>query len=139
MPLWVPSNQYGNISVKSKIGLYRCLVTNMTSSMGRHHFKFFIYSFREPVWMDNVTINRLIEYIVFSLGFWLQNTQSEFQTLLPEPIELKEDWEVRLADIQYLSSWYNIPCWKICTYWWSEDGYQWRLLPFISRCIWYIK
>ena len=43
-------------------------------------------------------------------AFDKKNTQSEFQIQLPEPIELKGDWEVGLAEIQYPSSWYNIPC-----------------------------
>ena len=42
--------------------------------------------------------------------FHKENTQSEFKTQLPEPIDLQGDWEVGLAEIQYPSSWYNLPC-----------------------------
>ena len=43
-------------------------------------------------------------------AFHKKNTQSEFKTQLPEPIDLQGDWEVGLAEIQYPSSWYNLPC-----------------------------
>ena len=38
--------------------------------------------------------------------------KKNIQTQLPEPIELKGEWEVGLAEIQYLRSWYTILCGK---------------------------
>ena len=44
--------------------------------------------------------NSLIEYFP-------NNTLSNYGTKLPQPFELKEEWEVGLSEIQFLIMWYN--------------------------------
>lgn len=43
-----------------------------------------------------------------SASVFLNNTQSEFRTQLPEAIELEGEWEMGLAEIMYPKSWYNL-------------------------------
>ena len=44
-----------------------------------------------------------------SLSYHPENTITHYLTQLPKSIELKGEWEVGLAEVQYPQTWYNIP------------------------------
>ena len=44
-----------------------------------------------------------------SLSYFPGNVVSDYTTKLPKEINLEEDWEVGLAEISYLHSWYMVP------------------------------
>lgn len=43
------------------------------------------------------------------MGYYPENTLTNFMTRLPNPIDLQGDWEVGLVEIQYPHNWYNVP------------------------------
>ena len=49
-----------------------------------------------------------------SMDYHRTNTQANFTNLLPNSIDLTEDWEVGLVEIQYPHNWYNVPAEASC-------------------------
>ena len=42
------------------------------------------------------------------MEYFLNNTLSSYGTKLPQPFDLKEEWEVGLSEIQFFMTWYNL-------------------------------
>ena len=57
-----------------------------------------------------------------SMKYFPNNTLTHFTTQLPQPIQLKGEWEVGLVEIQYPRSWYNV-----------REGKVWLTLSHIDR------
>jgi hypothetical protein len=42
------------------------------------------------------------------MDYFPDNTLTHFTTRFPQMMDLERSWEIGLAEIQYLQSWYNI-------------------------------